>query len=81
MLSQWAFGIYGADLRRKWWLEEVILWWMWFMRVVGDLVVQSSFTPFLAEDVQAVLHLCEPCSLSVDVLSLSFGALHHGLPS
>jgi hypothetical protein len=35
----------------------------------------------LVEEVQVVLHLCEPCSLSIDVLSMSFGVLHHGLPS
>jgi hypothetical protein len=37
--------------------------------------------PLLVEDVQVVLHLCKPCSLSVDVLPTSFGALHGGLPS
>jgi hypothetical protein len=34
-----------------------------------------------AEDVEVVLHLCEPRSLSVDVLSKSFSVLHRGLPS
>jgi hypothetical protein len=43
--------------------------------------VEWSFTPLLVEDVQVVLHLCEPCSLSIDVLSMSFDVLHHGLPS
>jgi hypothetical protein len=37
--------------------------------------------PLLAEDVQVVLHLCKPRSLSVDVLPTSFGALHGSLPS
>jgi hypothetical protein len=35
----------------------------------------------LAENIQVVLHLCEPHSLSVDILPMSFSALHRGLPS
>jgi hypothetical protein len=93
MLDQWAFGIYGAHLWCKWWLEEVISWWRWWMWMVGDLivwwrrllirdlVVQWSFTPLLAEDLQVVMHLCEPRPLSVDVLSTSLGTPHRGLPS
>jgi hypothetical protein len=97
MLDQWAFEVYGDHMRRKWWLEEVILWWRWLIWVVGDLilrlrwrwgrwlirnlVVQWSFTPLLMEDVQAILHHCESRSLSVDVLTMSFGVLHRGLPS
>jgi hypothetical protein len=40
-----------------------------------------SSVPLLAEDVQVVLHLCEPCSLPVDGLPVSFGELHCGLSS
>jgi hypothetical protein len=43
--------------------------------------VHWSFAPLLVEDAHVVLHLCEPRSLFVDVLSMSFDALHHGLPS
>jgi hypothetical protein len=49
--------------------------------LVRDLVLQWTFTPLLAEVIQVVLHLCEPRSLSVDVLSTSFGTLNRGLPS
>jgi hypothetical protein len=49
--------------------------------LIRDLVVQWSFAPLLAEDVKVVLHLYESRSLSIDVLSMSFGALHHGLPT
>jgi hypothetical protein len=55
--------------------------WQWQNWLVRDLVLQWSFTLVLAEDVQVVLHLCEPRSLSIYVLSMSFGALHQGLPS
>jgi hypothetical protein len=43
--------------------------------------VQWSFASLLAEDFKVVLHLCEPHTLSTDVLSTSFGTLHCGLPS
>jgi hypothetical protein len=55
--------------------------WRWRRWLVSDLVLQWSFAPLLAEDVQVVLHLCEPRSLSVDVLSTSFDALHYSMPS
>jgi hypothetical protein len=35
----------------------------------------------LTEDTEGVLHLCELCSLPVDVLPMSFDALNYGLPS
>jgi hypothetical protein len=38
--------------------------------------MQWSFVPLLAKDVRDVLHLCEPHSRPVDVLSVSFSALH-----
>jgi hypothetical protein len=60
----------------------IVRWrWRWWGWLVGDLVVQWSFTPLLAEDFEVVLHLCEPRSLSIDVLSMSFGVLHCSLPS
>jgi hypothetical protein len=43
--------------------------------------VQWSFAPLLAEDFEVVLHLYESRSLSIDILSMSFGMLHCGLPS
>jgi hypothetical protein len=43
--------------------------------------MQWSFAPLLAENFKVVLHHSEPRSLSVDVLSTSFGALHCGLVS
>jgi hypothetical protein len=43
--------------------------------------MQWSFAALLAENFKVVLHLSEPRSLSVDVLSTSFDALHYGLPS
>jgi hypothetical protein len=43
--------------------------------------VKWSFVLLLAENIQVVLHLCEPHSLSVDILPMSFSALHRGLPS
>jgi hypothetical protein len=46
-----------------------------------NLVVQRSFASLLAGDFKVVLHLYEPRSLSTDVLSMSFGTLHCGLPS
>jgi hypothetical protein len=44
-------------------------------------VLQWSFTPLVAKDVQVVLHLCGPRSLPIDILPVSFGALHWSLPS
>jgi hypothetical protein len=35
----------------------------------------------LAEDIYVVLHFCEPRSLPIDGLPVSFGALHCSLPS
>jgi hypothetical protein len=93
MLGQWAFGIYGTHQQWEWWLEEVSLRWRWLIWVVEDvivgwrrwlirnLVVQWSFASLLVEDFKVVLHLCEPRSLSTDVLSVSFGTLHCILPS
>jgi hypothetical protein len=62
---------------------DVIVWWRWRWRrwLIRDLDMQWSFAPLLVEDFEVVLHLCEPRSLSVDVFSMSFGALHCGLPS
>jgi hypothetical protein len=45
-----------------------------------DLVVRWSFTALVAEIFEVVFHLCESRSLSVDVLSMSFSALHCSLP-
>jgi hypothetical protein len=81
MFGHWPFGINGAHLRWKWWLEEMVMQWSWWMWLVRDLVVQLSFTLLLAEDVQVVLHVCETRSLHVDVLPMSFGALHCSLRS
>jgi hypothetical protein len=66
-----------------WVVEDVIMWWRWRWRrwLIRNLVVQWSFVSLLAEDFEVVLHLCDPRSLSTDVLSVSFGALHCGLPS
>jgi hypothetical protein len=46
-------------------------------------LVERSFTPLLllTEDTEGVLHLCEPRSLPVDDLPVSFSALNCGLPS
>jgi hypothetical protein len=88
MLGQWTFGIYGTHLRWEWWLEgviwvveDVIVGWRWQRWLIRNLVVQWSFASLLAEDFKVVLHLCEPHSLSTDVLSVSFGMLHCGLTS
>jgi hypothetical protein len=42
-----------------------------------------SFVPLLslAEDIEGVLHLCEPRSLPIDVWPVSFSALDYSLPS
>jgi hypothetical protein len=53
-------------------------WWSWLVR---DLIMRLGLAPLLAEDVPVVLHLCEPCLLLVDVLPVSFSALHCSLPS
>jgi hypothetical protein len=68
MFSKQAFGIYDASLR-----------WRWYL--VRDLVMRWSFVPLLAENVQVILHLCEPRSLPVDGLPVSFGTLNYSLPS
>jgi hypothetical protein len=66
-----------------WVMGDLIVWWRWRWQrwLIRDLVVQWSFAPLLTEDVQVILHLYEPRSLYVDVLSMIFSALHHGLPS
>jgi hypothetical protein len=67
-----GFG-YAVRWRRGWWRRVVdfVMWWRW----------RWSFMPLLAEDIQVVLHLCEPRSLPIDVLPVSFDALHCSLPS
>jgi hypothetical protein len=62
-------------------VEDVIVGWRWRRWLIRNLVVQWSFTSLPAEDFMVVLHLCEPRLLSTDVLSVSFGTLHCGLPS
>jgi hypothetical protein len=96
MLGQWAFVIYGAYLWWKRLLEKMVLRWGWWMQMMGDLivvaivvggwlvsylVVQWSFASLLTENLQVVLHLCEPRLHSVDAFPMSFGALQRGLPS
>jgi hypothetical protein len=49
--------------------------------LVSYLVVQWSFASLLTENLQVVLHLCEPRLHSVDAFPMSFGALQRGLPS
>jgi hypothetical protein len=46
-------------------------------------LVERSFVPplLLTEDTEGALHLCEPRSLPVDALLVSFDALNCGLPS
>jgi hypothetical protein len=62
--------------------DVIVRWrWRWWRWLIRDLVVQLSFTPLLADDFEVVLHLCEPRSLSIDVLSMSFDTLHCRLPS
>jgi hypothetical protein len=48
-----------------------------------DLVMQWSFVPLLSlmEDIEGVLHLCEPRPLPVDVLPMRFGTVYCSLPS
>jgi hypothetical protein len=50
--------------------------------VDGDLI-ERSFMPMLllTKNIKSVLHLCEPCSLLVDVLSMSFDMLDCSRPS
>jgi hypothetical protein len=49
---------------------------------MGDLV-ERSFMPMLmpTKNIKSVLHLCEPHSLPIDVLPVSFGTLDCSLPS
>jgi hypothetical protein len=65
---------------RRWLVVDLVMRWGWsrglWRQLVVDLVV-----PLLVEDIQVVLHLCEPRLLPVDVLLASFGALHYSLPS
>jgi hypothetical protein len=49
--------------------------------LVRYLVVHWSFASLLTKNIQVVLDLCEPHSLSVDVLPMSFDVLHYDLPS
>jgi hypothetical protein len=83
MFDQRAFGIYDFNLRWRWWLEEMVMrwrwWWGWWL--VRDLIIRWSFLPLLTEDVQVVLHLCEPRSLPIDVLPASFDVLNCSMPS
>jgi hypothetical protein len=52
------------------------------VEVVGEGFSYADELRALAgEDVQVVLHFCEPRSLPVDGLPASFGALHCNLPS
>jgi hypothetical protein len=46
-------------------------------------LVEWSFLPLLllVKNVKGILHFCESRSLSVEVLSTSFGTLDYGLPS
>jgi hypothetical protein len=55
----------------------VVGWWL-----MVDLA-KWSFLPLLSltENIKGVLYLCEPRSLSIDVLPVSFGALDYSLPS
>jgi hypothetical protein len=47
-----------------------------------DMVEQGFLSLLLLEkDIDSILQLCEPCTLSVDMLSASFGVLSDGLPS
>jgi hypothetical protein len=66
-----------------WVVEDVIVGWRWRWQrwLIRNLVVQWSFASLLAEDFEVVLHLCKPHSLSTNVLSTSFDALHYNLPS
>jgi hypothetical protein len=49
---------------------------------MGDLIERSFMTlVLLTEDIEGVFHLCEPRSLPVDVLLVSFGVLNCSLPS
>jgi hypothetical protein len=49
--------------------------------LLGSMVMRWSFVPLLEENVQVVLHLCEPRSLPVDGLPVSFDALNYNLSS
>jgi hypothetical protein len=62
-------------------VEDVIVGWRWRRWLIRNLVVQWSSVSLLAEDFKVVLHLCEPHSLSTDVLPASFSTLHCDLPS
>jgi hypothetical protein len=55
-------------MRRWWWMRDLI---------------ERSFMPMflLTKNIKSVFHLCEPRSLPVNVLPVSFSMLDCGLPS
>jgi hypothetical protein len=65
------------------WRGVMSAWWEW-VDVVLMLPLDQRWLLsllLLVKDVDGVLQFCEPCSLSVNVLSMSFGALSDCLPS
>jgi hypothetical protein len=68
------------------WLGNVLVWWRWWrwvgVEVLLRLILRRDLQLLLlAEDVNGVVQFCQPCTLPVDVLSLSLGALDGCLSS
>jgi hypothetical protein len=73
-------------------MEEMVVWWGWLGGIwlcgggcgIGLMmdVVEWCFLYLLlfVKDIDSVLQLCEPHPLSIDMLSVSIGALGDGLP-
>jgi hypothetical protein len=86
-----------CELWRRWWrwlvLEDVVKLWRWWGEVSVwwervDVVLMLPLNQLwllslllLAKDIDGILQFCEPCSLPINVLPMSFGMLSDFLPS
>jgi hypothetical protein len=61
--------------------DMVLRRWCWWW-VMMDLV-KRSFVPLLllSKNIESVLHLCDPRSLPIDILHVSFGVFDYSLSS
>jgi hypothetical protein len=75
----------------SWWWRvlrvwNLVVWWRWWRSIAIELIVQLFkwrllLLLLLANDLDGVLELCEPRSLSVYMLPFSFDTLSCGLPA
>jgi hypothetical protein len=75
--------VMGVVIELQWWWGDMSVWWEW-VDVALTLPLSQRWLLsllLLVKDVDGVLQFCEPCPLSVNVLSASFDALSDCLPS